>query len=753
MRIALVGADFEENLGVGMIAAVAEAAGHQVDIVPFNSPKDRGQIARGLAAAAPDVIGLSMQFQHRAHEFLSLSRSLRRHGYGGHITTGGQFPSLAADEVLRRGNGIDSIAMYDAEETFPELLGALSRGTPLRDVPGLAYRDAEGVHRTEGRGLCRNLDALPFPKRYRAPSRHAGVPFVPIMGSRGCWGSCSYCSITSFYRDAKRNGGGTLLRMRSPENVADEMAALSLGLGEPCVFCFHDDNFLLPKPEDSLRRIEAICDRLADYGIEKAGFIGKCRPETVNCELLTRLRELGVVRMYVGVENVSEGGSDHLNRGVQHEAVARALEACEAAGIFACYNLLVFEPKATLADLRENIAFMRAHPRQPVNFCRAEPYYGTPMQLELAEAGKIGGSYLGWNYRIDDDRAELCFRISASVFRERNFRCDGVANRYMGVGYAAKLIEHFRPDDAGRHRRLLERAESLTRAITLDTARFFERVVDLAEQVDLADFDHIERQTALLGLEIAEADRVWQHELDGFYEEVDLYTRSMRKPRPVHRARPRPHLGANVALGASLALTALGCGGESSGPGPATDGGKQDQFVADPPPADAGIDVKDDQMVADPLPADAGVEADSFVADPPPADAGIDPDSFVADPPPPDGGFSLNEHSPTQRKLKLIDQWTDTGVRRAKRSEDLPLFDPPDIELAATSKQGVVHARLAGVPEGATMRWEALGRIAGEGLEVQWTPADEKDDALKVAVRTRGGISLASVRAKAVKDA
>ncbi len=747
MRIALVGADFEENLGVGMIAAVAEAAGHEVSVVPFNSPKDRTQIAQSLVDAAPAVVGLSMQFQHRAHEFLSLSRALRRHGYRGHITTGGQFPSLAADEVLRRGNGIDSIAMYDGEETFPELLDALEHGTPLDAIPGLAYCDADGVHRTAGRGLCKDLDALPFPKRYRAPSRHAGVPFVPIMGSRGCWGSCSYCSITSFYRDAKRDGGGALLRMRTPENVADEMAALSLALEEPCVFCFHDDNFLLPRPADSLRRVEAICRRLAEHGIEKAGFIGKCRPETVNRDMLTRLRELGVVRMYVGVENVAEGGSNHLNRGVQHEAVGRALEACEAAGIFACYNLLVFEPKATLADLRENIAFMRAHPKQPVNFCRAEPYYGTPMQLELAEAGKIGGSYLGWNYRIDDDRAELCFRISASVFRERNFRCDGVANRYMGVGYAAKLIEHFRPDPGGSHRRLLERAESLTRAITLDTARFFERVVDLAEQADVSDFDHIERQTALLGLEIAEADRVWQHELDGFYAEVDLYTRRQRKPQPVVRARPRPSLARSVAIGATLALTSLGCG--------------ETETSVDPVPSDGGLDAADDtgsdaqpdQMVADPLPMDAGVEADSFVADPPPVDAGIDPDSFVADPPPPDGGFTLNEHSPTQRKLKLIDQWTDTGVRRAKRSQDLPLFDPPDIELATTSGRGVVHARLVGVPEGATTRWEALGAIAGEGLEVQWTPADGQDDALKVAVRSRGGISFASVRAKVVKDA
>jgi len=53
------------------------------------------------------------------------------------------------------------------------------------------------------------------------------------------------------------------------------------------------------------------------------------------------------VRLYVGVENTSEGGSVHLNRRVDVEQVGRALDACRDAGIFTCYNLLLFEPQAT----------------------------------------------------------------------------------------------------------------------------------------------------------------------------------------------------------------------------------------------------------------------------------------------------------------------------------------------------------------------------------------------------------------------
>src|SRR5215213_2401747 len=100
MRIHFVGADLEENLGIGILAAVAERSGHGAGIVPFNDVTEIERVVTRAMAGDPDVIGLSIQFQHRAPEFLSLSRKLREAGYKGHITCGGQFPTLAFREVL-----------------------------------------------------------------------------------------------------------------------------------------------------------------------------------------------------------------------------------------------------------------------------------------------------------------------------------------------------------------------------------------------------------------------------------------------------------------------------------------------------------------------------------------------------------------------------------------------------------------------------------------------------------------------------
>lgn len=227
MQTILVGADLEENLGIGMIAAAAEAAGHEVFVVPFNETSQTREVAGQILTTQPLLVGLSIQFQHRAREFFALARYLRACGYGGHITVGGHFPTMAYREVLSDDNGVDSVVMHDGEATFVELLRALELARPLEDVPGLAILDeADEPLRTPGRRLVEDLDQLPFPKRYRPHTRQVGVPFIPVMGGRGCWGRCSFCSIMSFYRDARAHGGGRLLRHRSPDNLADEMAAL-----------------------------------------------------------------------------------------------------------------------------------------------------------------------------------------------------------------------------------------------------------------------------------------------------------------------------------------------------------------------------------------------------------------------------------------------------------------------------------------------------------------------------------------------
>jgi radical SAM superfamily enzyme YgiQ (UPF0313 family) len=781
MRVTLVGADLEENLGLGMIAASLEGAGHKVVIVPFDEAKERESVARRVLASRPELVGLGIQFQHRAHDFLALSRRLRALGFEGHLTCGGQFPTMAYREVLTRHNGVDSVVLHEGEETVVELAEAVSRGAPIRAIRGLAIMEppsgavTKGIAstdaapvptRNEGRPLG-DLDRLPFPTRYRPHSRHLGIPFVPIMASRGCWGSCAYCSITTFYRDARAHAGGRTLRRRSPKNVATEMALLWHAAGGPSIFCFHDDNFFDPRPADTLARVRAIRAELDDFGVGKIGIIGKCRPDTVDAALLKALRALGVIRLYIGIENASQRGADHLGRRTQNLRIAEALRAAEDAEIFTCYNLLLFEPDATLDDVAENVAFIREHATHPVNFCRAEPYYGTPMHRRLEEEHAVTGSYLGFDYRVRDDRTELLFRICAAAFRERNFAPLGVGNRTMGLGYAGKVLAHFHPDPLGEGAALEKRATELTRQISLETADLLEKALRLARDADLTDAagrDRVERETALLGLEIAALDAVRHRQIDALHADMDRFAKSSRGEGP-RRSRAIParlakmaQMAQGLALASALGIWSVGCGGKETVADPVPpDGGKQDSVVSDPVPPDTGMET----MVADPVPEDTGFE--TLVVDALPPDAGVDAhdahdatfDSFVADPPPPDTGIDAADAADAkdastfgsaEPKRRLLDQFRDTSPQRSVRSDDLPLSAPPTPSIHATREGDVVHVQLRGTVAAVTTRWQGDGLIDGEGTEITWTPSGP-DDALRVAVRSKGGVAVVSVRA------
>lgn len=738
MRIHFVGADLEENLGIGILAAVAERHGHEAAVVPFNDAAETERVVRRAVAGDPDVIGLSIQFQHRAQEFLTLARRLREAGYRGHVTCGGQFPTLAFREVLAPESGVDSVVLHDGEETLVELLDALGGGAPLGDVRGLALRADDGAPmRTEARRLLDDLDGVPFAKRYRPHNRHMGVPFIPIIGGRGCWGKCSYCSIIAFYDDAIETGGGRAVRLRSPANVAAEMALLLDAAGGRGIFCFHDDNFIFPSEKLSIKRVRAIREALDGYGVGRVAMVGKARPDCVTPALAKELAELGVIRLYVGVENGSEAGGDHLRRGTQQAHVRGALAACREAGIFVCYNLLVFEPEATIADVRENVRFIVEHADHPVNFCRAEPYFGTALHVELSARQDLGGSYLGFNYRIADDRAELLFRICSAAFRERNFAPSGVANRYMGLGYAANVLRRFH-DVGGSTAPLSRRARELTRRISLCTAEHMERAIALAERVRLDDFETIERETARLGLSIAAADRRWHQELDDLYADMRAFAES--PPAEVAPA-PRPSLSfqqlkRGVALGLSMAVALGGCDGcgevETSGQG--GEGG----MVVDPLPPDGGAGMGG-------AGGQGGQGEGGMVVDPPPPDAGVGGMGGMGG-----AGGAGGSAAMEPRKLRLIDQWFDTSPKTTVRTVDLPLFDPPRPRLVGRREGDEVVVEVEGLTALVSTRWEADGEVEGDGLEVRWRPAGPADR-VRVAIRSRGGVAVLSLKAEEAK--
>ena len=482
MKLALVGAEWEENLSLRYLAGAAAEAGHQPAIVPFDQASQVQAVAARLVLGGYSFVGLSMAFQHRAREFGDLARTLRDLGYEGHICVGGHVATPAWREVLDDLPQVDTIICHDGEITLVRLLEVLDRPERWLSVAGVCCRDAQGdAVRAEDRRQPDDLDTLPFPLRDRDHVEHVGKKFAPITGGRGCYGNCAYCCINSWHRGST----GKRLRFRSTANLAEEIALLYHQRGVR-IFCFHDDNFFLPRPKNTIQRLESLREELDRREVGQVGMVGKCRPDQVDLQMLRVARSCGIFRMYLGVENGSDAGLLHLNRLHDVESCRRALDLFREAGMFACFNILLFEPDTKFADLWDNLEFLRESADFPSNFCRAEVYSGSALQVDLARQERLRGGYLGYSYEIEDRRVELAFRLSAICFSVRNFSSDGVANTNTGMGYEGAVLRHFYGDQGAA---LADEVDRLVLEVNRDTVSRLEALLRFAQDCGLEDND------------------------------------------------------------------------------------------------------------------------------------------------------------------------------------------------------------------------------------------------------------------------
>lgn len=441
MRIALVGPELEENLALRYLHAALQEAGHQALIFDFNSPRDTEAIARRILIYAPHLVGLSMVFTGRAREYAALAGVLRTLGYSGHITAGGHFAAFHADALLSDVPAIDSVVHGEGEATLVDLANRLPETS---DVLSVSYRDSGGaVVHTAARAVCADLDTLAWPTRTPPFHTYLGIPIANLLSSRGCFGSCSFCSIAAWHKQT----GGPRFRQRDPQQVAKEMAGL---YHEHAVriFNFHDDNFFLPAHADSVARFSALKSALDREGVGRIAVQVKARPDSIDEEVMLCLKELGLFRVFLGVESNAVAGLRTLGRGIRREQNHAALRILEGAGIHTSFNLLMFDPETTLEDLDDNLEFLEAYARFPLNFGRVEAYTGTPLETRLRAEGRLEGNYWGHSYRIRDPRVEGAFQLFKQVFSPRNFDDTGVNLLGMKVDYLLHVLTHFHPGAA-----------------------------------------------------------------------------------------------------------------------------------------------------------------------------------------------------------------------------------------------------------------------------------------------------------------
>jgi hypothetical protein len=438
MKVALIGAELEENLGLRYMAASLEQEGHEARIIPFNSERDLAQTVTETLILQPEIVGLSMVFTSRAREFCNLAEALRNKSYAGHIIAGGHFAALNCQQLLKDFPAFDSVGLGEGEEIICDLANRLA---DYREISGICYRDEAGTIRTNrSRGNPDNLDALPFPKRTTFHD-YFGKPIGSMLSSRGCWRNCAFCSINAWYKQ----GGGRKFRIRSIDNIVKEMKELYFDHGVR-IFNMQDDNFFLPNKVQAVRRFENLRAALRQEGIDGIAIAVKARPDSITEDAIRVLDDLGLFRVFLGVENASEIALKKLNRKCRVKDILNALQILNDFDVHIAYNLLMFELDTTMEDVLINLRFIERHIDNPFNFCRAEAYAGTGLESKLLAEGRRLGDYFGIDYRLKDPRAEAFHQIANFAFFDRNFSESGLHYFNMQVDFYFQLLRRFYPE-------------------------------------------------------------------------------------------------------------------------------------------------------------------------------------------------------------------------------------------------------------------------------------------------------------------
>jgi len=469
MRVLLAGPDFEENLSIRYLASSLQAKRHEASLAVFNSAADVEAVAEQAGEA--EIVGLSVCFQSRAQEFLALARRIKQLYPEKLIVAGGHYASCAAQDLLEHHPELDIIAIHEAEQTLLEIVAATANlNEDLPKITGIAYREDGQVRFTPKRRTLDDLDTLPFPERHGRIHSIAGVPTSFLMGSRGCYENCAYCCITTLHNLAP----GKKFRQRSVELIADEMAELYRERGTR-QFVFHDDNFLVPAVAHNKARIEGFDKAFKTRGMDDIALLIKCRPADANLDVLSRLKEMGLVRIFMGIESATEMGLLTLDR---HQTVGqstKALEICAELDISAQFTIMTFNPDANLNTLRADLAFMRRFAGNPLNFCRAEIYAGTPLEKRMIALGRARGDYRAREYSMYDPVADLACTISLDLFYDRSWGDGSLMQKTIGLDHMIAVRKRFHGRDD-----LCERAHAWVRAVNLDTLELLEDVIELS---------------------------------------------------------------------------------------------------------------------------------------------------------------------------------------------------------------------------------------------------------------------------------
>ena len=442
-------------LGHGYVAAVAIMDGHRVGVLDLNAERRKPvkmsneemsrwveeRVTAVLAKEKPDVIGLG-GIVTQYSRIRQIARLCKAVAPDVPVVMGGGIASSLPIFMVQR-LGLDAVVQEEGEATFSELLHRIEMGASLEGVKGVAYRrrvrsgSSEWEYRDNGlrpslKSRGAGLDALPWP--YRGPwpiddiykinpvghlnwktkwidgaPAETGQYSESMIASRGCpyaAVACDYCYAAYL---------GKQYRLRSPKDVADEMAFLQRKYG--LTYIHFLDDLMMTDYRWALEFSDELRRRKKETGFEIT-WGGTCRTNIIADDverakkegrphMLEQAFEAGMRQAGYGVESASPTILKSIDKSGQTvEKMEVAVKETQRIMGYADCSFMLGSPGESPTTVQETVEFCKKVGLRPEVFFFTTAYPATTFWQLALDKGLIAKAVTGVKGPADENMIE-----------------------------------------------------------------------------------------------------------------------------------------------------------------------------------------------------------------------------------------------------------------------------------------------------------------------------------------------------------
>lgn len=426
-------------LGLEYLASSLESEGGAVVIVDLDVPGENNgheYLLSQLKLYSPDIVGVTA-LSDSVKSARAICRTTKEYSKSILTVLGGIHPTVVSDTILDACDEIDVVVRGEGEVTFRELVTCYHQKKPFTTIKGIGYRDGSTIVNTGRRKLVKHLDALPLPSHNLVNNENYVTR--SISTSRGCFHTCTFCSIQSLYK--------SIVRVRSIESIVEEIQQL-INLGAKRIM-FTDDNFTF-----SFKRVRHLCAEIIRRGYHnKINFFAEGRIDDIcKTPIMTQMMsDAGFKGLYIGAESGSHEILDFYNKKLTPDDIIRGVSYCIEQNLPPIVNFILYGPRDTIDTIRATISLAKKVYESGAEIAYAEmltPFPGTPIKEELERDGKFresdGVYYFESYHNLNIDRIlNLCTvaRSMANLVHGSDLLYSS-KKPYFELSYFGELLEN-----------------------------------------------------------------------------------------------------------------------------------------------------------------------------------------------------------------------------------------------------------------------------------------------------------------------